>query len=164
MHCRSLLSFFLVALLLVLGACTKGTDAAPGINYLKRDRATITDYIRVNDLTGFQQIDTTGVYVAVTRPGTGPLAQGGQTLTAKYQGTTLDGLVFDQSKEAVDGFPFKLGAREVIPGWDLAFRQLNAGSQATLLIASPQGYGPNQVGPVPPNSVLRFDVELLQIQ
>lgn len=157
------LSFFLLALLFGLGACKKTDTPKDTTDYAARDEALITDYIKTNNLTGFQS-DTAGVYVAITEPGTGPLATKGKTLVVKYKGTLLDGTTFDQSDSRVVGFPFVLGAGVVIRGWDIAFKQLKKGSKAILLIPSNQAYGAEIRGVIPARSVLRFDVELVNIK
>lgn len=158
----SLLPFFLLALLFAFGACKKDKDKEPDVNYVEIDKALITEYIRTNNLTGFTQDST--IFVSVTKAGTGNLPKKGQTIIVKYKGTTLDGQVFDQTKESTIGFPFVLGAGQVIKGWDRAFRQFNKGTQAILLIPSGLAYGNSATGSIPPNSVLRFDVEVVNIK
>lgn len=163
----SLLPAFLVMLLFAFGACKKGTDAEPATNYIARDETLITDYIKANNLTGF--VRDSVVYVGITKPGTGPLAKIGQTLIVKYTGTTLDGKVFDQTKETTIGFPFVLRdvfdpQLDVIKGWAIGFRNLNKGSQATLLIPSELAYGGTATGSIPAHAVLRFDVEVINIK
>lgn len=158
----SLLPALLLALLFAFGACKKSGDSAPKIDYATRDEGLINDYIKANNLTGFVR-DTT-MFVFVTKPGAGPLPKKGQTLIVKYKGTTLDGRVFDQTKESTIGLPFVLGAGQVIKGWDRAFKQFNKGTQAILLIPSGLAYGNDATGSIPPNSVLRFDVEVVNIK
>ncbi|SDY49732.1 FKBP-type peptidyl-prolyl cis-trans isomerase [Hymenobacter psychrophilus] len=160
----SLLPVFLMALLFALGACKKSEDK-PASDYTERDKGLIDDYIKANNLTGFTN-DSVGVYVSITSPGTGPLPTKGQTIIAKYVGKTLDGQVFDQTKATTIGFAFVLGANpnQVIKGWEDAFTQLNKGSKAILLITSAKAYGSSTSGTIPPNSVLRFDVEVVNIK
>ena len=164
----SLLPCFLLFLLFSIGACKK-EEKQDNIDYRDRDKTLIENYIKANNLTGFTQ-DSAGVYVSITKPGTGDLPKKGQTIVTKYKGTTLDGQVFDQTKETIIGYPFILGSQDptklVIPGWNIAFKKLNKGSQAILLIPSDQAYGTATAanGIITPNSVLRFDVEVVDIR
>jgi FKBP-type peptidyl-prolyl cis-trans isomerase len=158
----SFFSFLLLSLLTVLAACKKddNTEAAP--DYAAQDDATIQQYIKDKGLTGFQK-DTLGVYIAITQPGTGPKAKKNQVVKAMYTGTLLDGTVFDSNLTTL-GFPFLLGQGRVISGWDGAFTRLNTGAKAILLIPSQAAYGANGSGKIGPNSVLRFDVEVVSIK
>ena len=103
---RQLPLFFLL-LLTLLSACKKDEKKTP-LDYAARDEASITAYIKANNLTGFKR-DTSGVYYTITQPGSGSLPKVGKTLVVKYVGTTLDGKQFDQSNPASIGFPFVLG-------------------------------------------------------
>lgn len=157
----SFFSFLLLSLLTLLAACKKDdTEVAP--DYVAQDDATIQQYIKDKGLTGFQK-DTLGVYIAITRPGTGAKARKNQVVQALYTGTLLDGTVFDSNLTTL-GFPFLLGQGRVIPGWDGAFTRLNTGAKAILLIPSGQAYGSTGSGRIGPNSVLRFDVEVVSIK
>lgn len=158
----SLLPLFLLTLLFALGACKK-EDKKDKTDYHERDKTIIADYIRANNLTGFTQ-DSVGVYVSITKPGSGPLPTLGKTIVAKYTGTTLDGKVFDQTQATIIGFPFVLGANQVIRGWEDAFPQLNKGAKAILLIESEKAYKGAVTGAIPAHSVLRFDVEVVDIR
>jgi FKBP-type peptidyl-prolyl cis-trans isomerase len=157
----SFFSFLLLGLLTVLAACKKDDNEATP-DYTAQDDATIQQYIKDKNLTGFQK-DTLGVYIAVTQPGTGPKAKKNQVVQVLYTGTLLDGTVFDSNLTTL-GFPFLLGQGRVISGWDAAFTRLNTGSKAILLIPSQAAYGSTGSGAIGPNSVLRFDVEVVSIK
>ncbi|HWA28378.1 MAG TPA: FKBP-type peptidyl-prolyl cis-trans isomerase [Lacunisphaera sp.] len=105
-----------------------------------------------------------GLKYAVTTHGTGPLATAGQVVLVHYTGTLPDGTVFDSSRTANKPFAFTLGRKQVIKGWDEAFALLHVGDQATLLIPPDLAYGDKQRGPIPPNSTLRFEVELVELK
>ncbi|MBT9393514.1 FKBP-type peptidyl-prolyl cis-trans isomerase [Hymenobacter sp. NST-14] len=156
------LPLFFLFLLTLLGSCKKDDekDTAPAQAAL--DEAAIQAYIQANNLTGFQR-QTSGLYVAITQPGTGDNAKDGQVVKVMYKGTTLDGNVFDSNPTTL-GFPFQLGKGKVIAGWDEAFKLLNEGSKAILLIPSALAYGASGSGSIPPNAVLRFDVEVVDIK
>ena len=155
-----LFAFLLLSLTLLLGACEKDSTTTP--DYAAQDDATIQQYIKDKGLSGFVR-DTSGVYVSITQPGTGPNAVKKQSVKVLYTGTLLDGTVFDSNLTSL-GFPFLLGRSLVIPGWDKGFQYFNKGAKGILLIPSPMGYGQNATGKIPANSILRFDVEVVDIK
>lgn len=158
----SLLSLLFVGFLAVLGACKKDSSEEATPDYSAQDLATIQQYIQQQNLTGFRR-DTLDVHLAVTQPGTGPNARKGQVVQVLYTGTLLDGTVFDTNRTTL-GLPFTLGQSQVIRGWDAAFTRLNQGAKAILLIPSGAAYGATGAGSIPPNTVLRFDVEVVLIK
>jgi peptidylprolyl isomerase len=75
----------------------------------------------------------------------------------------LNDTVFDSSVKRGQPFEFKLGAGQVIKGWDEAFQLLQVGDKATLKLPADVAYGPKEMGKIPANSTLIFDVELLDV-
>lgn len=110
-----------------------------------------------------QEITTpSGLKIEVLKEGQGPLPRPGQTVVVHYTGTLDDGKKFDSSRDRGEPFSFKLGAGQVIKGWDEGLSKMKIGSRAKLTIPSQLGYGPRGAGGViPPNATLIFDVELL---
>ena len=79
-----------------------------------------------------------------------------------YNGTLIDGTVFDSSIER--GEPATFGVGQVIPGWTEALQLMNVGSKFKLFIPSDLAYGSKGAGgAIGPNETLIFDVELLFI-
>ncbi|MCA8832806.1 FKBP-type peptidyl-prolyl cis-trans isomerase [Hymenobacter pini] len=159
------LGLFLLTLGGVLTGCQKtDTPALDTTDYTQKDEDLITAYIKDNNLTGFKK-DTLGLYIAVTQPGNGVKINKRQSVSALYTGMLLDNRVFDSTGSRNNQpFTFTIGIGQVIAGWDLGFARLSKGAKATLLVPSRLGYGPYAVGPIPPNSVLRFDVEVKDVQ
>jgi FKBP-type peptidyl-prolyl cis-trans isomerase FkpA len=100
-----------------------------------------------------------------TVTGTGDEAKTGDSVTVHYIGTLMDGTMFDASRNhGTQGFTFKLGAGQVIKGWDVGVAGMKVGGKRTLTIPSDMAYGNRAVGGViPANSSLIFEVELLKV-
>ncbi len=88
----------------------------------------------------------------------------GDRIEAHYTGTLTDGKKFDSSRDRNQTFSFNLGNGEVIQGWDEGFSYLKTGERATLIIPATLGYGSQDMGDIPPNSTLIFDVELVSVK
>jgi FKBP-type peptidyl-prolyl cis-trans isomerase FkpA len=94
--------------------------------------------------------------------GDGDIAAAGQMVTVHYTGWLTDGNKFDSSKDRNDPFKFKLGAGNVIRGWDEGVAGMKIGGTRKLTIPANLGYGAQGAGGViPPNATLVFEVELL---
>ena len=99
------------------------------------------------------------------RPGTGPEARAGSRVTVHYVGTLTDGSKFDSSRDRGEGFAFKLGAGQVIKGWDQGVLGMKIGQLRKLTIPPELAYGARGFPPViPPNATLVFEVELLAVK
>jgi len=82
---------------------------------------------------------------------------------AHYHGTLIDGSIFDSSVDR--GEPARFALTQVIPGWTEALQLMRVGDQWRLFIPPDLAYGESSPSPaIPPNSVLIFDVELLEIE
>ncbi len=130
-----------------------------------KDAAQIDAYLKKNKLVAKKTAG--GTYYIVTRPGTGLPPKQGQNVQVLYRGTVLaTGKEFDSSaRHGNEPISFPLGAGRVIKGWDQGIAMLTKGSKAVLLIPSPLGYGARGAGgDIPPNAVLRFEVELVDFK
>jgi FKBP-type peptidyl-prolyl cis-trans isomerase FkpA len=105
-----------------------------------------------------------------TVPGTGKEAVPGSTVVVNYTGWLYSpnaqmqhGAQFDSSVGR-EPFSFQLGAGQVIPGWDQGVQGMKVGGKRTLIVPAELGYGARGAGPIPPNSNLIFEVELLDVK
>ncbi len=100
--------------------------------------------------------------------GTGDELAAGKKAVVVYKGWLTDGQLFDQSKPDAKGqmqaFAFTEGAHEVIPGWEEALLGMKAGGTRLLIVPPAAGYGDKGQGPIPPNAVLIFQVQLVAVQ
>jgi FKBP-type peptidyl-prolyl cis-trans isomerase len=95
--------------------------------------------------------------------GKGPEAVRGKTVEVHYTGRLTDGTTFDSSVGGAP-FSFKLGAGEVIEGWDRGVAGMRVGGKRTLTLPPELGYGAAGAPPdIPPNATLVFEVELLAV-
>jgi FKBP-type peptidyl-prolyl cis-trans isomerase len=102
-----------------------------------------------------------GLQYEVITEGSGERPTETSTVTVNYEGTLIDGTVFDSSYE--NGEPISFPLNGVIPGWTEGLQLMTVGSTYMLYVPSNLGYGPRSTGPIPGNSVLTFKVELLEI-
>ncbi|MDX8399354.1 MAG: FKBP-type peptidyl-prolyl cis-trans isomerase [Gallionellaceae bacterium] len=94
----------------------------------------------------------------------GDIAERGHTVTVHYTGWLTDGTKFDSSRGRDEPFQFTLGSGEVIAGWDEGVQGMQVGAVRKLTIPAALAYGKEGVeGTIPPNSVLIFEVQLLEI-
>jgi FKBP-type peptidyl-prolyl cis-trans isomerase len=97
--------------------------------------------------------------------GNGATATAGQTVSVHYTGWLTDGKKFDSSVDRNDPFEFRLGAGQVIAGWDQGVAGMKIGGKRKLTIPPNLGYGERGAGGViPPNATLVFEVELLGLR
>ncbi len=104
----------------------------------------------------------TGLYYKDLVVGTGAEATIGTTASLNYVGTLPDGTQFDASNGRP--YSFRIGDKRVIQGWDDGVPGMKVGGKRLLVVPSEQGYGANGNGPIPPNAVLVFSLELVTVQ
>jgi len=151
-------TFFILTLaLVVLTGCSGKRDQAstqtgPGATFLAENAKK-------------EGVITTasGLQYKVIKSGTGESPRLTDTVKVNYQGTLIDGTVFDSSMR--HGGPATFPINRVIPGWTEALQLMKVGDKWQLFIPANLAYGDQSPGPtIPPNSVLIFEVELLGIE
>ncbi|MDB5254383.1 MAG: peptidylprolyl isomerase FKBP-type [Parcubacteria group bacterium] len=129
---------------------------------------TLLSLFKSNDIIGQTPITETsmqkGVEISQEVVGTGAVAEVGDTVSVNYTGTLQNGTVFDSSYSRNEPIVFVLGTGRVIRGWDEGVLGMKVGGKRHLTISPEYGYGAQTVGPIPANSVLNFDVELVKVQ
>ncbi len=105
-----------------------------------------------------------GLKYAIIQKGEGPVITKDKQVTVHYTGYLSDGTRFDSSVERDEPFTFVAGVGQVIPGWDEGVLLLQKGSKARFIIPAKLGYGERDLGKIPPNSTLVFDVEVLDVK
>lgn len=103
-----------------------------------------------------------GLQYKVIREGKGVKPKASDTVKTHYRGTLIDGTEFDSSEKT--GEPVTFALNEVIPGWTEALQLMPVGSKWQLFVPSEMAYGARGQGPIPPNSTLIFEIELIGIE
>jgi len=96
--------------------------------------------------------------------GTGPEVKVGSQVSVHYRGWLTNGQVFDESYGRGEPFSFIPGERRVITGWEEGTIGMQPGGKRRLVVPPVAGYGSRPVGTIPANSVLVFDIELLEVR
>jgi peptidylprolyl isomerase len=128
--------------------------AAPAPTQASPSQGTGTIAMKTTD-SGLQYTDVV--------EGTGASPTVGKKVTVHYTGTLQDGTKFDSSRDRGQPFEFVIGVGQVIKGWDEGVGSMKVGGRRNLVIPPELGYGSRGIGPIPPNSTLLFDVELLGV-
>lgn len=102
-----------------------------------------------------------GIKKTILKEGSGEVIPIGSKAKVHYRGTLEDGTVFDTSRTRGQPFKFTVGKREVILGWDKGVATMKKGEICKLKCAPDYAYGNRNMGPIPANSTLDFEVELL---
>jgi FKBP-type peptidyl-prolyl cis-trans isomerase FkpA len=103
-----------------------------------------------------------GLQYEVVTLGDGPMPTETSSVSVFYEGTLIDGTVFDSSYDTGDTVSFPLNG--VIPGWTEGLQLMPVGSTYMFYIPSNLAYGSRATGPIPANSTLIFKVELIEIK
>jgi FKBP-type peptidyl-prolyl cis-trans isomerase len=145
---RKLIPVILVMLLAAIGIAARGAD---------------TDTSSPTKVEGKSKSTASGVEYWDITIGTGATAVSGKNVSVHYTGWLTDGKKFDSSVDRGKPIEFPLGAGRVIKGWDEGLVGMKVGGKRQLRIPPSLGYGVRGAGPIPPNAILIFDVELISV-
>jgi len=160
---RKLLAF--IILVVIVSSCTKQEEV---IDYGPIDKKIIEDYLKAHNLTA--QSTASGLYYSIENPGNTTFRpQYNSSVMANYRGSLLaNGTVFDETYSK--GKPSTFSLLKVIEGWQEGLQLIGIKGKIKLFVPSTLGYGSKPVidnttliTRIPANSVLIFEVELLEI-
>ncbi len=103
-----------------------------------------------------------GAMIKLSKPGHGKAPKADGSATVHYTGTLIDGTQFDSSRERGQAFTTRL--TDVVPCWTKALQQMKPGARGKVVCPADTAYGNRPVGPIPANSVLVFDIEVLEVK
>ncbi len=154
---RRILSFFtIISVAVALSGCVKNTSCKA--KTVESEDAQMLAYASSIGMTPTRH--SSGMYYQILNQGSGPAPTYSSLLYVRYTGKLLDGTVFDSA--TTTPISFNLGG--VILGWQIGLSLLQKGGVIRLIIPSSLGYGCRENGPIPGNSILYFDVELVDVQ
>ncbi len=131
--------------------------AAEGQANLKKGQ----DFLEANKVKEGVKTTASGLQYIVVKEGTGEAPKPEQQVKVHYAGALIDGTEFDSSYKR--GEPATFGLKQVIPGWTEGLQLVKPGGKLKLFIPSALAYGEQDRPSIPANSVLVFDVELIEI-
>jgi FKBP-type peptidyl-prolyl cis-trans isomerase len=147
----------------ILSGCGNDAEQAKPAEEKAAAAASSTNY--PGEATAAQATTTaSGLQYIDLVVGAGAIAEAGKNVVVHYSGYLTNGFKFDSSVDRDQAIEFPLGAGEMIKGWDEGVVGMKAGGKRKLIIPPALGYGASDYGPIPGNSVLVFDIELLEVK
>ena len=137
-------------------------DPNPSLFTMASEKTSSSSFPLGSAEIGVAQVTSSGLKITELSLGNGQEATPGKKVSVNYKGELDNGKEFDSSYGR-GPFEFSLGAGMVIKGWDEGVAGMKVGGKRKLVIPPELGYGSRGIGPIPPNSVLTFEVELLGV-
>ncbi len=137
---------------IALVACSEDSDT----DQLETDRKIIEQYLKDNNLTATAH--PSGLYYSITEPGTGGSPSTSSRVIVRYKGYLTDGTIFDETT-GNQTRAFQLSS--LIPAWQIGIPLLKKGGKGKFFVPSGLGYGSSATDDIPANSVLIFEIELV---
>lgn len=159
MRCAWARSLAIIGLAATLAACNRGEETPPVDPAIAEAKAFMADNAGAD---GIQSLPS-GVQYRVLKsgPAGGESPDTNDLVSVHYEGTLTDGTVFDSSYQK--GVPAVFTVNEVVPGWTDILQRMKVGDQWLVYVPPELGYGARSSGQIPPNSVLVFRMELLDM-
>lgn len=127
-----------------------------------KNHAAAARFLAVNAKRKGVVTTASGLQYRIVRAGSGASPQPTDEVTVNYRGSLLNGTVFDSSYER--GQPVTFPVDHVIKGWQEALVMMKPGAKWDLYIPPQLAYGDDSPPPIPPGSLLKFEVELLSVK
>ena len=127
----------------------------------EKNQAEGLAYMGENGKRGGVVTTPSGLQYEVISQGNGAKPEANDMVRVNYEGTLIDGTIFDSSYQR--GEPIEFNLSQVIPGWTEGVQLMNEGSTYRFVIPSELAYGRGAAGIIPTNSTLIFTVELLAV-
>jgi peptidylprolyl isomerase len=159
MHNR-ILSLVAVAAVVLVGGCQNpvGEDKLPPPD---PTQVVYASSLNIN-LSQFTRLES-GVYIQDVTVGSGATIASGDSVAVGYTGWLVNGTQFDTNQGSGTPFRFKVGAKQVIDGWEVGVVGMRVGGTRRLIIPSTLAYGRSGSPPsIPSNAVLVFSVTMAQ--
>jgi FKBP-type peptidyl-prolyl cis-trans isomerase FkpA len=139
--------------------CLKNTVQQPCTSKsVSSEEPTILAFASANGITATR--DASGLYYQIINPGSGPAPSATSKVFVTYTGKLLNGNVFDQQANAAQT-GWVLGS--LIQAWQIGLPLIQKGGEIKLIVPSSLAYGCND-SPLPANSILYFDIQLVDVQ
>ncbi len=147
----------IVSLLILPGTgCLKDNSCNP--KTVESERTTMANFATANGLTVTEH--GSGFQYQIISAGAGQTPTLSSTVSVRYTGKLMDGTVFDSAT----GTPVTFPLSQVIPGWQLAVPLIQEGGLIRIILPSSLAYGCTGAGTIPGNSVLYFEIQLVDVQ
>lgn len=128
----------------------------------EKNKVKADEFLAKNKTAEGVKTTASGLQYKITEPGDGPAPKLEDVVVVNYKGTLIDGTEFDSSFKR--NVPAEFPIKGVIPGWTEGLQLLKKGAKATFYVPPELGYGNNTRQNIPGNSVLIFEVELLDVK
>ena len=125
------------------------------------NKAATTKFLAKNKTKPGIETTASGLQYKIIKPGKGTAPTPADKVKVHYAGTLIDGSEFDSSYKR--NAPATFGLTQVIKGWTEGLQLVKPGGKVQLFVPPELGYGPATKPGIPGNSVLIFDVELLEV-
>lgn len=153
---RKILLLVVICMAVLLSGCLKDTTCQN--KTIESEDAAMQSYAAANGISATRH--SSGMYYQILSQGTGPAPTSSSVLLVKYTGKLTNGTVFDSRTTS----PVSLTLPQVIAGWQIGLPLIQEGGVIKLIVPSSMGYGCASVGSIPSNSILYFEIELVDVQ